>query len=367
MMNILFIGKRFNTNRDALTEKFGRIYQLPLHLSKEQDIKIKLWLIDYHSSKRMKDTDSNLKIISTPVRTGAVFYQYIKESIKREKYDVVIASGDCYIGLLGYTLAALHKAKFIFDVYDKYDEFSGYIRLLGFNLFSFLLKKADMRFFASHALLHGLGQPQSDTILSNGIDANHFRAIDKTEARTKLQLPLAQTFVGYFGSMEPDRGVQDLIDAVKILRQQGHDIVLLLGGRSDPNLDLDQSGIHYLGNVLFRQVPYALAACDVLAIPHRRSAFLDAAAPNKIGEAMMMQRPIVATRSPNLFANFPKQTASLEPYLARPRSPESLASAIAKQLKDGFLVNKPSYMYWNEITLKVKGKINKLLISQVEL
>ncbi|MGA5989157.1 hypothetical protein ACPB4A_26225, partial [Escherichia coli] len=73
------------------------------------------------------------------------------------------------------------------------------------------------------------------------------------------------------------------------------------------------------------------------------------------------------TRSPNLFANFPKQAASLEPYLARPRSPESLASAIAKQLKDGFLVNKPSYMYWNEITLKVKGKINKLLTSQVEL
>ncbi|MEN8381828.1 glycosyltransferase family 4 protein [Acinetobacter radioresistens] len=367
MMNILFIGKRFNTNRDALTEKFGRIYQLPLHLSKEQDIKIKLWLIDYHSSKRIKNTDNNLKIISTPVRTGAVFYQYIKESIEREKYDLVIASGDCYIGLLGYILAISHKAKFIFDVYDKYDEFSGYIKPLGFDLFGFLLKKADMRFFASHTLLQELGQPQYDTILSNGIDAKHFRAIDKTEARTKLQLSLTQTFVGYFGSMESDRGVQDLIDAVKILRQQGHDIVLLLGGRSDPNLDLDQLGIHYLGNVLFRQVPYALAACDVLAIPHRRSAFLDAAAPNKIGEAMMMHRPIVATRSPNLFANFPKQAASLEPYLARPRSPESLASAIAKQLKDGFLVNKPSYMYWNEITLKVKGKINKLLTSQVEL
>lgn len=99
MVDILFIGKRFNTNRDALTEKFGRIYQLPLHLSKEQNIKIKLWLIDYHSSKKVKTTDGKLKIISTPVKTGAVFYQYIKESIEREKYDIVIASGDCYIGL----------------------------------------------------------------------------------------------------------------------------------------------------------------------------------------------------------------------------------------------------------------------------
>ena|GEM_PF-6023137 len=31
--NILFIGKRFNTNRDALLEKFGRNYQFPLQES----------------------------------------------------------------------------------------------------------------------------------------------------------------------------------------------------------------------------------------------------------------------------------------------------------------------------------------------
>lgn len=267
------------------------------------------------------------------------------------------------IVILGYILAISYKAKFIFDVYDKYDEFSGYVKPLGFDLFGFLLKKADIRFFASHALLQELGQPQYDTILSNGIDANHFRAIDKTEARNKLQLPLAQTFVGYFGSMEPDRGVQDLIDAVKILRSKGHDIVLLLGGRSDPNLDLSRSGMRYLGNVPFGQVPYALAACDILAIPHRRSGFLDAAAPNKIGEAMIMQRPIVATRSPSLFANFPKQAAELETYLAEPNNPESLASAIIKQLKDCFLVNKPSHMYWNEITQQVKEKVDSLFIS----
>ena len=359
MMNILFIGKRFNTNRDALTEKFGRIYQLPLHLSKEQDIKIKLWLIDYHSSKRIKNTDNNLKIISTPVRTGAVFYQYIKESIEREKYDLVIASGDCYIGLLGYILAISHKAKFIFDVYDKYDEFSGYIKPLGFDLFGFLLKKADMRFFASHTLLQELGQPQYDTILSNGIDAKHFRAIDKTEARTKLQLPLAQTFVGYFGSMEPDRGVQDLIDAVKILRQQGHDIVLLLGGRSDSSLDLNQPSIRYLGNVPFGEVPYALASCDILAVPYRRSTFMDAGASNKIAESIACRRPIVATKSPNFIENFPLQAATLAPYLAEPSNPIDLANAIKKQLENQVAVDELDGIYWEQITKNIYVHLQK--------
>lgn len=359
MINILFIGKRFNTNRDALIEKFGRIYQVPLHLSKEQNIKIKLWLVDYHSLKFIRNTDTSLRFISTPVKTGAIFYQYIKERIRAEKYDVIIASGDCYIGLLGYMLAKSHKAKFIFDVYDKYDAFSGYIEPFGFDLFGFLLKKADLRFFASHALLQKMRQSPFDALLSNGIDANHFKPVDKIEARTKLQLPPTQTFVGYFGSMEPDRGVQDLINAVEILRQQGHDIVLLLGGRSDPNLDLNRLSIRYLGNVPFGQVPYALAACDVLVIPHRRSAFLDAAAPNKIGEALVMQRPIVATRSPNLFANFPDQATSLESYLAEPSNPNDLAGAIKKQLEDQVIVDELEDIYWEQITENIYFHLNR--------
>lgn len=347
-MKILFIGKRFNTNRDALLEKFGRNYQLPRQLAAQHDVT--LWLVDYHSKSTIRCTDGPLNIISTPVKNLAVLKHYLLGKYKTANLtEMVIASGDCYIGLMAQRIAKKLKARFIFDVYDKYDEFNGYLRPLGFDLFGHLLKTADMRLFASHALLQSLGQLEHDVILSNGIDANHFRAIDKAEARHKLQLPAAQIFVGYFGSMEPDRGVQDLIAAVQILRGQGQDIELLLGGRADPTLDVNQPGVRYLGNVPFGDVPYALAACDVLAIPHRLSTFLDAAAPNKVGEAMVMQRPIVATRSPNLTANFPEQTEKLEPYLAEPGNPSSLAIALAKQLHDKHLVSPPNKIYWSEI------------------
>jgi glycosyltransferase involved in cell wall biosynthesis len=252
------------------------------------------------------------------------------------------------------------KAKFVFDVYDKYDEFSGYVKPLGFDLFGYLLKKADMRLFASHALLHSLGQPERDAILSNGLDANHFRPIDKAEARRKLQLPVDATYVGYFGSMEPDRGVQDLIDAVKILREQGQSIELLLGGKAHDSLQLDQPGIRYLGNVPFADVPYALAASDVLAIPYRRSPFMDAGASNKIAEAIACQRPIVATRSPNLTANFPQQAQELDPYLAEPSQPSSLAAALAQQLLDRKLVAAPQNIYWSGITSTLEQDLKRL-------
>ena len=358
-MRLLFIGKRFNTNRDALLEKFGRNYQFPLHLAQRHSVT--LWLVDYHSKTTIQCSDGPLTITSTPVKNLAVFKHYLLGTYKNaQPIDIVIASGDCYIALMAQRIAKELQAKFIFDVYDKYDEFGGYIKPLGFDLFGHLLKTADMRLFASHALLHSLGQPEYDAILSNGLDANHFRPIDKAKARHKLQLPADATYVGYFGSMEPDRGVQDLIAAVQILREQGQTIELLLGGKAHNSLQLDQPGIRYLGNVPFADVPYALAASDVLAIPYRRSPFMDAGASNKIAEAMACQRPIVATRSPNLTANFPQQAQELEPYLAESSQPSSLATVLAQQLLDRKLVAAPQNIYWSGITSTLEQDLKRL-------
>lgn len=358
MINILFIGKRFNTNRDALLEKFGRNYQFPLHLAKNNNVT--LWLVDYHSKQTITTQNDTLSITSTPVKNLSLATHYWQQSRQRPAVDVVIASGDCYIAFMAYRLAQKLKTKFVFDVYDKYDEFGGYVRPFGLDLFGYLLKKADMRLFASHALLRDLGQDGIDAILSNGIDAEHFRPIDQALARQKLQLPAVACYVGYFGSMEPDRGVQDLIAAVQLLRKQGQNIELLLGGKAAADLDLTQDGIHYLGNVPFQDVPYALAACDVLTVPYRRSPFMDAGASNKIAEAMACQRPIVATRSPNLTANFPQQAQELDPYLAEPSQPSSLATALAQQLLDRKLAAAPQNIYWSGITSTLEQDLKRL-------
>lgn len=358
-MNILFIGKRFYTNRDALTEKYGRIYQLPYHWAKA-GVDTKLWLIDYHSTEFITQQDDSLAIISTPVKNGSVIKQYWQESRSKKKPDIIVASGDCYIGLLGYRLAKKLNAKFVFDVYDKYDEFGRYIKPLGFNLFAYLLKKSDLRMFASQFLLKQLGVLEHDFILTNGIDRKLFKNIDKSEARDKLNIHTANKIVGYFGSMEPDRGVADLIQAIAILRSHSIHVELLLGGKSNCKLDLNQSGIRYLGNVDFSEISYALAVCDILAIPYRRSPFMDAGASNKIAEAIACERPIVATRSPNLYTNFGDQTLELKEYLAEPSDPNSLALAIEKQLIDQIIVSKPNNIYWEDIALNALKHLMEL-------
>lgn len=349
-MSVLFIGKRFYTNRDALREHYGRIYQLPRHWA-QAGIETRLWLVDYHTLKPASEHDGTLEIVSTPVRNLAIIRHWLTAGFVRDrKPSIVVASGDCYIGWLGYRIARRLRARFVFDVYDKYDEFGGYLRVPGFDLFRFLLRRADVRLFASRALMEQLGRdPQNDCLVPNGIDTERFRPLDKDASRAALGLSAHVTLVGYFGGMAPDRGVDDLIAAVRKLRARGSDIELLLGGNARRGMDLVAPSVRHLGNVPYERMPATLASCDLLAVPYRRSAFMDAGASNKIAEAIACRRPLVATRSPNLVANFPQQATALGDMLATPGDVDDLARVILMQAKHRTLLDMPPGFDWRDI------------------
>lgn len=356
-MKIFFIGKRFYTNRDALSEKFGRIYQLPKHWA-ESGHDVTLWLVDYHSRDNLEASDGSLKIISTPVRNLKIFKHWFFE-IYRAKIsaDLVVASGDCYIGWMGLRVARTMQARFAFDIYDKYDEFSGYYSPPGINLLSYLITNSDFRLFASRSLMENSRNSPSDLLVPNGIDASRFTPSNMMKCRHILKLPNNALLIGYFGSMETDRGIEDLINACTKLHASGTPVQLVLGGKTSPDLKIQQPWIHYLGNIPYDDVPIALSACDLLALPYRRSVFMDSGASNKIAEAIACRRPIVATRTPNLTENFPEQSKQLDPFLAEPSNPTSLARSIQLQAKHRVLVDLPEGLGWEDIA---RGLIHNL-------
>ncbi|MBN2753134.1 MAG: glycosyltransferase [Rhodospirillaceae bacterium] len=336
-MKVLFIGKRFYTNRDALEERYGRIYQLPLHWAR-QGVEPRLWLIDYHGRRREQRQDETLGVDSTPIRGLAWLFRaagVVVDRLRGRAPTHIVASGDAYIGLLGWCLARLTGAYFVFDVYDKYDEFGGYRKPLGWNLFGFLLRNADQRWFASRRLLAQLGTEESgDALVMNGIDTNYFRPLDMQESRKRLGLPKSEVLVGYFGSLSFERGVTDLIEAVRHLRDGGVKVKLVLAGKAEAGIHLSSSGLKYLGNLPHSEVPWALSAVDVVAVPYRNSAFLDAASSVKFGEIMACSRPVAATATPNLLDNFPDSARILVARLAEPGDSKDLARAILKQLEE---------------------------------
>lgn len=355
-VSVLFIGKRFYTDRDALRERYGRIYQLPWHWS-NAGIPAKLWLVDYHTRETISQRDDRLDVISTPVRNLAVIGHYARTSrnaTKSARTNVVVASGDCYIGLLGYRVAKRLRARFVFDVYDKYDEFGGYRRLPGFDPFQFLLRRADARLFASRALLEQVGyDPRRDFVVPNGIDTQRFRPLDMQSSRAQLGLPDKIPLAGYFGGMDEDRGIGDLLAAHQKLHEAGSDLQLLLAGKPRKRLNLEREGVRYLGDLAYTDVPRALACCDLLVLPYRRSAYLDMASSCKIAEYLAMQRPIVATRTPNFEKNFPAQAAQLGDRMAAPNDPHDLARALSEQSTVKLLVAMPDGMDWSSIAGEV--------------
>jgi glycosyltransferase involved in cell wall biosynthesis len=170
-----------------------------------------------------------------------------------------------------------------------------------------------------------------------------------SESRKQFGLPEAIPLIGYFGSMEPERGISDLIDAVGVLRDKDMSAEILIGGKAHPDVDLAKPWVRYLGNVEFEKMPAALASCDLLALPYRHGVFVDNASSCKIAEYIAMGRPIVSTRSPNLLENFPEQAAQLDGLLATPGDVGDLAASLEAQLEARRLVDMPKEMSWREI------------------
>ena len=351
-MRILFIGKRHYTHRDALRERYGRIYQLPWHWA-QGGTPTQLWLIDYHGHQREQKVDGEPRIDSTPIRRLGWLGNSARIVLSRLRGAApthIVASGDAYIGLLGWLLARLTGGCFVFDVYDKYDTFGGYRKPLGWDLFGFLLRHADRCWFASRRLLGQLGNAtRGDCQVMNGIDPRQFRPLEQREARTRLGLPLDVKLVGYFGGLSSERGTPDLIRAMHMLRAQQPGVMLVLSGKMETPIDLDPTTLRHLGNLPHDAMPWALAAVDVVAVPYRNSAFLDAASSVKFAEILACRRPLVVTRTPNFVSNFPTQAAELDADLVEPGQPEALARAIDRQLRNPVLASMPTDMEWSAI------------------
>jgi glycosyltransferase involved in cell wall biosynthesis len=300
----------------------------------------------------------DLAIAFTPILGWHMVRRALGECAKlfrpRTRYRIIVASGDCYVGLLGFLIARLTRAHFVFDVYDKYDEFDTYRRFGPFDPLEFLLGHSDAVTFASRALEKEVGWRARKTFVApNGIDSRAIRAADQHSSRQQLGLPPDRKLVGYFGGMEAFRGVDDLVAAVEIVRRTRPDLELVVAGPPNPDLDLDRSWIHYLGNLPFERIPAALAASDILAIPYQRSAFLDMASSCKIAEYLAARRPIVATRTPNLVENFPDQARELDELLAAPGNVAELADSIRRQLDEPRLATMPDDMEWASIAARV--------------
>ena len=202
--------------------------------------------------------------------------------------------------------------------------------------FLFTVSEEDAR----EAARLGIMKPDRIMVASNGVSPMRFDvglAKQRAEIRRSLRIPEDAYVVGFVGRMVREKGVVDLLEAVKSLQsdQSGKIYLLLVGDRlssdHDDSIDRElQDAARYLGENLVRtglsdEVPRFLAAMDVFCLPSYREGL-----PMTILEAMMMGLPVVTTRIRGCREAVVEGVTGL---LVRPGDISGLAAALRK-LKD---------------------------------
>lgn len=184
-----------------------------------------------------------------------------------------------------------------------------------------------------------LGVQESQVIVAgDAVDLDAFTTLPSVqEAKKQYGLDAQKTIVGYVGrlkTLDKEKGVAYLLEAVATLKRE--DVLLAVFGGPEEDkcayeakakdLGLTDSHVKFFGNIERADVPTALAACDILAmpfpdLPHYRVNM----SPLKMFEYMASERPIITSDLPTIRDVLSEDTA----FFCEPDSVQSLADSIA--------------------------------------
>lgn len=140
-------------------------------------------------------------------------------------------------------------------------------------------------------------------VMPVAVDPEFFRP-DVAPAEAPLRFAAGRKLVGYAGTLTAWHGVDLFFEAARILRDEGHPVVLYCVGGPEPRAERFreraraenlESHLCFPGSIPFSEIPATLAAMDVCLIPDTQ----DWSSPTKFFEFAAMERPIVGSRSPS--------------------------------------------------------------------
>lgn len=229
-----------------------------------------------------------------------------------KKYDIVYAtSPHLFIGVSGYILSRLYRAKFVFEVRDLWVDFAEglgqfnnkFFLNLARKLERFFYKKADLIITVTNGfkdLLMDQGIPEEKIeVITNGTDVEFYKpGNDKKNLRERYGLQ--QKFVIlYAGNIGVAQGLDVVIDAADRLRNN-KDIVFMLVGEGVEKERLKQKIDRYrLSNIIIEDgqtrqniINYYNMA-DATLVCLKKYELFSITLPSKIFDALAVGKPIL--------------------------------------------------------------------------
>ena len=331
-MKILVVMKRFGSNKDMVLQNFGRQVRLFQPLAKKH--KIDFLCPDYvrKESKVVKSNGLRFIVKSVGFFSSIALLKSLDDLIKKERYDVIVASTDPLIGAVCYRFSKKHKIPLIYDLQDNFEAYDSYKLPFVSNFHKKAVKNTDVVLAVSESLKRHISSIRKKPVyvIQNGIDLKLFKISGKNAARKKLKLPLNAKMVVFIGALEKLKGFDTMIKAFSKVRNEFPDAYLLLSGRIDKGVDIKHKNIIFRALPKRKDVVLAINSADVAIIPNPLNDFTKYSFPYKLVEYMACKVPIIATDVGDVSLMLKSYPGSL----CRPNDVDDMAEKIISMLEN---------------------------------
>jgi lipopolysaccharide/colanic/teichoic acid biosynthesis glycosyltransferase/glycosyltransferase involved in cell wall biosynthesis len=302
---------------------------------------------DYVSGLRAQGyTIHNIKIerrINPVSNLKSLWHLY--RLMKRERFDIVhvhtpVAAA---LGRVAAWMARVPVIIYTAHGFYFHDNMSGWVRRFVIWVEKLLCHITHLVFTQSHedavnAVREGICPEGRVICIGNGVDIRRFTA-KPNDTRTHLGLSPQDKVVGFVGRLVGEKGILELIEAMRpVVRTIPEAKLLIVGDRLESDRDRktkrvigkllaqDDLAPHILFTGFIDEVPKAMAALDLFVLPSHREGM-----PRTIIEAMASGKPVIAT---NIRGCREEVVPGLTGLLVPVKDPAALALAIISLLSD---------------------------------
>ncbi|MBD8899291.1 glycosyltransferase family 4 protein [Rhodanobacter sp. DHG33] len=368
-MRIAFLCKRQYTGHDVISDRYGRLYEIPLHLARIGHT-VHGYCMDYHhregygnwshqASPGVLHWESQaLGKLKFPTLLG--YPSRILKELEAFRPDIIVGASDIPHVALAAWLAEKLRVPCAVDLYDNFESF-GQARIPGFHAaLRWAVRKANLVIVVSQGLrqfVEGKYQPGAPIlVMGNSLDTSLFHQRDRAAARASFGLPMDAKLIGTAGSLYLEKGFAPLCAAWEKISATRNDVQLVLAGPVEKGITLPKGNrVHYLGNLPYTRVPELFSALDVGIVSVMDSPFGRYCFPQKVSEMLACGLAVTAADigvTSELFADIPEA-------LFRTADAQDMAEAIVRQLDHPIRPDRP-IRGWEELVADIEPRLRAL-------
>ena len=370
-MKILFLCKKKYMRKDVIDDRYGRLYELPAHLSENHDVRV--IATDYRPAagpgflKAEPNADSRVQWHSVRMNflifPTLFYYLYLLyREYRNFQPDLIIGASDCLHTGVAVLAGQLLGVRVLLDLYDNYEVF-GLTRVPGLGLlYRYSVRNADLVTCVSGLLQEHVREryrPEKPVYtIESTVDKKKFYPVDKETACNELGLDPGGVYIGSAGALYRERGIRAVYDAFLQVNGTRSDVKLLLAGETDPDcLPPDHPDVVYIGELDHDRMNSFYNSLDVAFIYMRDDDFGRYSFPQKAFEILACNTPVLCAS----VCVFPELFRRQQEFLYEPENVDALIAKIL-HLLDHPHVPEVDIPDWKEQTGKldaiVTGRMN---------